>query len=173
MTMLSPEADGALAPVREALRSAAEKEASELREGARQQVIALLADAREQAAHIVAAAARDGEAAARSDAALRSSRVRREANELVLAQRSSLLQELRQQLRARAMTLQDDRRYPALVNALTKQCLDLLGPAASVSTSPDGGVIGEAGARRLDLSLPILAGMTLESMPEARELWTR
>ncbi|WP_207344266.1 V-type ATP synthase subunit E family protein [Arthrobacter sp. E3] len=171
MTMLSPEADGALAPIREALRSAADEEASELREAARQQVIALLADSREQAALIVAAAVKDGEAAARSEAALRSSRVRREANELVLAQRSRLLQELRQQLRTRALTLQHDQRYPALVNALTQHCLDLLGAAASVSMSPDGGVIGEAGARRLDLSLPILAGMTLESMPEARELW--
>jgi vacuolar-type H+-ATPase subunit E/Vma4 len=56
---------------------------------------------------------------------------------------------------------------------LIEQSHALLGPEATVAESPEGGVIAEAGSRRLDLSLPVLAARTLESMTqEVRELWT-
>jgi hypothetical protein len=41
-----------------------------------------------------------------------------------------------------------------------------------VSETLEGGVFAETGPRRLDLSLPVLAEMTLDAMPAARELWT-
>lgn len=173
MSSLPPQSDTALAPVREALQAAAQTQAAELHDGARREVDALLASARAQAEKIIADAARDGEAAARAEAALRSSRIRREAHELVLARRSSVLAELRRQLRARASALQEDPRYPAFVARLREQCVDLLGPAATVSVSPEGGVIAAAGSRSLDLSLPVLAELALDSLPEAREPWTR
>ncbi|ALE91969.1 hypothetical protein AOC05_05850 [Arthrobacter alpinus] len=173
MSSLPPQSDTALAPVREALRAAAQTQSAELHDGARREVDALLASARAQAQKIIADAARDGAAAARAEAALRSSRIRREAHELVLARRSSVLAELRRQLRVRASALQDDPSYPAFVAGLREQCVDLLGPAATVSASPDGGVIAAAGLRSLDLSLPVLAELALDSLPEARELWTR
>lgn len=173
MTGLSPEADAALEPVRRALRSAAEQQAAELRDDAGRQSGALLAAARAEAAAILAAAAKEGEDAARSEAALRSARARRQAHELVLAQRSSLRLELHRRVRAAAAGLTADPRYPDLVARLTGQCRQLLGPDAGVSESPEGGVVAEAGPRRLDLSLPLLAEMTLDAMPAARELWTR
>ncbi len=173
MTGLSPESDAALEPVRRALRSAAEQQASELKDEAGRQAGALLDAARAEAAAILAAATRESEDAARSEAALRSARARRQAHELVLAQRSSLRLELHRRVREAAAGLTSDPRYPELVTRLTEQCRQLLGPDAGVSESPEGGVVAEAGPRRLDLSLPVLAEMTLDATPAARELWTR
>ena len=173
MTGLSPESDAALAPVRRALRSAAEQQAAELRDDASRQAGALVDAARAEAAAILAAATKEGEDAARSEAALRSARARRQAHELVLAQRSSLRLELHRRVREATAGLTSDPRYPGLVTRLTEQCRRLLGPDAGVSESPAGGVIAEAGPRRLDLSLTVLAELTLDSMPAARELWTR
>ncbi|WP_427174861.1 hypothetical protein [Arthrobacter sp. 92] len=173
MTGLAPESNAALEPVRKELRSVAQKRAAELRDDARRQSSALVDAARTEAAAILSAAAKEGEATARSEAALRSARVRREAHELVLAQRSSLRLELRRRVREAAVGLRSDARYVALVTRLTEQCRELLGPDAVVSESPEGGVVAEAGSRRLDLSLPVLAEMSLDSVPGARELWTR
>lgn len=173
MSGLAPESDAALGPVRQALRSAAEKQAAELREDARRQASALLDAAKAEAAEILATAAMEGEAAARSEAALRSARARRQAHELVLAQRSSLRLELHRRVREAAAGLKSDPRYAKLVTRLTEQCGELLGPDATVSESPEGGVVAEAGSRRLDLSLPVLAEISLDSIPGARELWTR
>lgn len=173
MTGLAPESDAALEPVRKALHSAADKQAADLRDDARSQASALVEAARAEAAAILSAAAKEGEAVARSEAALRSARARREAHELVLAQRSSLRLELHRRVREAAAGLESDPRYPELVTRLTEQCRDLLGPDAVVSESPEGGVVAEAGSRRLDLSLPVLAEISLDSIPRARELWTR
>jgi vacuolar-type H+-ATPase subunit E/Vma4 len=173
MTGLAPESDAALEPVRKALRTTAEKQAAELRDGARRQASVLVDGARAEAAGLLAAAAQEGEAAARSEAALRSARARREAHELVLAQRSSLRLELHRRVREAAVGLKSDPRYAKLVTRLTEQCMELLGPDATVSESPEGGVVAEAGSRRLDLSLPVLAEISLDSIPGARELWTR
>jgi regulator of protease activity HflC (stomatin/prohibitin superfamily) len=173
MTGLAPEADTALEPVRTALRAAAEKQAARLRDDAGRQAGALLDAAWAEAARILADAATEGEAAARSEAALRSARARREAHELVLARRSALRLELHRRVREAAAGLKSDPRYAELMTRLTEQCAELLGAGASVSESPDGGVVAEAASRRLDLSLPVLAEMTLDSMPEVRELWTR
>jgi hypothetical protein len=76
-------------------------------------------------------------------------------------------------VREAAAGLTADPRYPELVARLTGLCRQLLGPDALVSESLEGGVFAEAGPRRLDLSLPVLAEMTLDAMPAARELWTR
>jgi vacuolar-type H+-ATPase subunit E/Vma4 len=173
MTVLSPESEAALEPVRRSLRSAANQQAAELKDHAGRQAGALLEAARADAAAILAAATKEGEDTARSEAALRSARVRREAHELVLAQRSSLRRELHQQVREAAVRLTSDPRYPELVARLKEQCRQLLGPDAGVSESPEGGVLAESGPRRLDLSLPVLAGLALDSTPAARELWTQ
>jgi cell division septum initiation protein DivIVA len=173
MTGLEPEANAALEPVRKALHSAAEKQAAELRDDARSQASALLDAARAEASAILSTAAKEGEAAARSESALRSARVRREAHELVLAQRSSIRLELHRRVREAAAGLASDPRYAQVMERLTEQCRELLGRDATVSESPDGGVVAEAGSRRLDLSLPVLVEMTLDSMPGASELWSR
>jgi vacuolar-type H+-ATPase subunit E/Vma4 len=173
MSNLPDASDAALEPVRQALRATAERQAAELREDARRQAGDLVDAARTEASRILAAAAQEGVEAARAEAALRASRVRREAHELVLAQRNSLLQELRHRVKENAVHLQADPRYPGLVKVLTDQCLELLGPQAVVTESPSGGVIARAGSRQLDLSLPVLAELALESMPGVFGPWTR
>lgn len=173
MSTLAPESNAALAPLRQALWTSAEGQAADIRDGASWEAADLLASAREQAARILVDATRAGVDAARSQAALRSSRVRRKAHELVLARRGTVLAELRRQLREHASGLQDDPRYPELVTGLTEQCRKLLGPSAKISESPNGGVVAETGTHRLDLSCPVLAELALDSMPEESELWTR
>lgn len=172
MTGLAPEADAALEPVRAALRTAAERAAAGLRDDAGRRASEILAAAQAEAAAARDAAAREGEAAARREAALQSARVRRQAQEFVLAQRSALRAELQRRVREAAALLTADIRYGGLMVWLADQCAVLLGPDATVTESPDGGVIAEAGSRRLDLSLPELAGLTLESLPGG-EPWTR
>ncbi|GAA4024539.1 hypothetical protein GCM10023063_00660 [Arthrobacter methylotrophus] len=173
MTGLGPESESALQPVRKALRAAAEELASGIRGDAAREAAGLLDAARAEAAGILAGAAKEGESAARLEAAMRSARVRRQAHELVLAQRNSLRVELHRRVREAAAGLTSDSRYAGMMIRLTSQCKELLGPDASVSESPEGGVIAHAGSRRLDLSLPVLAEMALDSMPGARELWNR
>jgi hypothetical protein len=173
MTGLPHGSDQALAPVREALLTTAETRAELLRQDAGEQASAVLAAARAEAARIISAAISEGEASARAEAALRSARVRRQAKELVLAQQNALRRELQLQVREAALTLRQDASYPALVAVLTEQCSAVLGAEATVSEDPVGGVVAQAGSRRLDLSLPALAARTLDAMSlKVSRLWT-
>ena len=164
----------ALAPVRGSLLIAAQREAADIRRDTSEQALALLDAARHEADRILVAAAEEGTATARSQAVLRSARARRAAHETVLTRRNALRLELQRQVRESAVELRTDPRYPALLARLTEQSHAVLGPEATVAESPEGGVVAEAGSRRLDLSLPVLATRTLESMAqEVRELWAR
>jgi len=174
MTGLPPGSDATLAPVCESLLATARATVADTRDGAREQAQALLDAAQLEADRIRAAAASEGEAAARSEAAMRSARVRRQAHEAVLAQRNALRLDLQGQVRGSAMALRTDPRYPSLLARLTERSHALLGPDATVTESPSGGVIAEAGSRRLDLSLPALAAETLNRMTsEVDDLWLR
>lgn len=173
MTGLGQRSASALAPVRGALLAAARQEAADIRRDAGEQALALVDAARRDADRIRCAAAQEGAATARSQAVLRSARARRQAHETVLTRRSILRLALQQRVRESAVELRADPRYPRLMAQLIEQSHALLGPEATVAESPEGGVIAEAGSRRLDLSLPVLATRTLESMtPEVCALWT-
>ncbi len=173
MTGLPKGSEQALTPLREALRTAAETRADQLRQAAAQQAQATVAAATDEAARIISAAVSQGEASARSDAALRSARIRRRAQETILAQQSALRGELQKQVRDAATAVRRDPGYPALLAVLTEHCRALLGPEATVTEDPAGGVVARAGSRRLDLSLPTLAARTLDGMsPEVSRLWT-
>lgn len=172
MTRLPSGSDAALAPLRESLLAAARATASESRRAAEAQARAILDDAEREAARIRAAAADAGEATARSEASLRSARVRRQAHEAVLARRNALRLEVWCQVREAAVALRTDPRHPDLLARLRVRALEALGPDATVTECPEGGIIAESGSRRLDLSLPTLANGVLESMtPEISALW--
>lgn len=173
MNTLPPASQAGLEPVRLALRATADARVAEVLDDARRQAEALLEAARTESQRILTEAAREGAEAARAQSTLRSSRARREGHELVLAQRSALLAELRRCVREEAARLRTDARYPALVEQLTQRCRELLGPGAAVTEGPDGGVIAQDGPRRLDLSLPALADLALESLPGVDEPWLR
>jgi vacuolar-type H+-ATPase subunit E/Vma4 len=163
----------ALDPVRAALRADARTRAEHLRRSAQEEADAVRATAQSEADAILADAVADGERTARSVAALRSARVRRQAHETVLAQRSAIRRELQRQVAESAAALRTDPRYADLMARLTERSRAVLGPDAVVSPSPHGGVVARSGTRHLDLSLPTLAAQTLESMaPEVSALWT-
>lgn len=173
MTELPQGSAAALAPVRESLLATAAATAAEIRADAHEQAQALLDAATREADRIRADAVASGEAVARSEAALRTARVRREAGEVVLARRNALRLELQRQVRESALALRTDARYPELLARLREHGRALLGADATITEDPDGGVIAEAGSRRLDLSLPTLASDTLESMiSEVSALWS-
>ena len=93
---------------------------------------------------------------------------------IVLAQQNALHHELQQQVREAAVNLRQDASYPTLMAVLTEHCRAMLGAGATVSEDPAGGVVAQAGSRKLDLSLPALAARTLDAMsPEVSRLWTR
>ena len=172
MTGLPQGSDQMLAPVREALLTAANDRAGLLRQDAREQARTILADARDEAARITSAAVSEGEASARTDAALRSARVRRQAHEIVLAQQNALRRDLQQQVREAAVNLRKDASYPTLLAVLTERCRDVLGAEATVTEDAAGGVVAQIGSRSLDLSLPALAARTLDEMSlEVSQLW--
>jgi vacuolar-type H+-ATPase subunit E/Vma4 len=172
MTRLPAGSDAALESVRYALRRQAESEAGRLAADARRQAEALLSAARKEASDIRAAAARQGAEAARTEAAGRSARVRREARRTVLAQQETLRSELFRQVLDQARDLRSDARYPQMLRRLAERADALLGPMASVTESYKGGVTATAGSRHLDLSLPALAEQALESHAgEVHRLW--
>ena len=163
----------ALAPVRESLLHAAQQEAVDIRKDAGEQALALIDAARREADRIRSTAIEEGAGTARSQAALRSARVRRAAHETVLTRQNALRLDLLRRVRESAVELRADPCYPRLLAGLTAQSHDLLGEEATVVECAEGGVIADAGSRRLDLSLPVLATEALESLTqEVRGLWT-
>lgn len=172
MTGLPAGSAAALEPIRRWLRDAAEAQAAEIRDSAEQEAVALLAAAQAEADRIRQDAVAEGEAAARSAAALRSAQVRRRASGTVLAQQEELRLTLRREVVRAAMAARTDPRYPQLVDRLVEHGRAVLGPDATVTQSPDGGVVVERGSRRLDLSLPALATQALdERQGEVERLW--
>jgi cell division septum initiation protein DivIVA len=166
MSPLTDQADLALRPLRQALFHAAEREAERIRENARREAALIAAEANAEAGRISRDAATRGEADAIADARTNSSQARRTAREKVLTAQESLRLELLGELRTAAVAAQADSRYPALLERLHRRAVAVLGPDAELSESPGGGLIGVAGTRRLDLSLPALALRRAEEMPE-------
>lgn len=173
MTGLRQDALAALEPVRAAMHAAAGAEVDEIGSRAADDADAVLTAARHRAEEVVADAASQGTAGARAAAALRSARARREASELVLAAQESLRRGLADQVVQAAKALHGEPRYAAWLEHLTERCHEVLGVHATVTPSPSGGVIGELGHLRLDLSVPVLAAAAIDAhAAEVRLLWT-
>ena len=173
MSRLPAGSDAALEPVRYALRRGAEKQARGEADDARRQSADILASARAEAEHIRQEAVRQGSEAARTEAAGRSARVRRQARRTVLAQQEALRTELIRSVMEQASQLRSDPRYPRMLRLLTERADAILGPLASVTESYKGGVTGSAGSRHVDLSLPALAEQALANRAgEVSRLWT-
>lgn len=169
---LGQQADVALEPVRRALRDAAEEEASRVLADSRRQAAVMAQNAAAQAARIADDAAAQGEADALSDARSRTSRARRAAREAVLAAQEGVRSEFLRELQKAARAARNDPRYPALLARLGRLAVETLGPGAALSESPDGGILAQAGARRMDLSLPSLAIARVDEAPEeVARLW--
>ncbi|KFF61020.1 hypothetical protein JF66_00695 [Cryobacterium sp. MLB-32] len=150
----------------------AQATAAALAAAARDQARILIDQALSEATQIRARARADGEAAARATAVLSSARARRQAHDMILATETSLREELLREISLAATALRDDPRYPNLRSGLEAYARVLLGPEVVVSESSAGGIVAEAGSRRLDLTLPVLALATTAAMSqEGRSLW--
>jgi len=159
-------------PLRQAIAAEAGRRADELGQEAAEEGDAMVRAARAEAARIIAAAVADGRAAGEIVARDGSARARRAASERVLAHREAARLRLRDEIRAGARELARDRSYPDMRRSLEARGRALLGPDAVVTDHPDGGLVVEAGSRRLDLSLPALADAAWERMPEeVRGVW--
>jgi vacuolar-type H+-ATPase subunit E/Vma4 len=157
---------------------------------------ALLADARAEAARLIAEAdaeAREPVAAARRDAdrlaeraraggeaegrvvaahesAERAAAARRE----VLAARGEAYEELRVRARMAVLALRGEPGYGALLERLADAARRDLGAGAQLEVDPPegGGVRGRAGSRRVDYTLPTLAERCVDALgPELGRLW--
>ncbi|WP_062203665.1 hypothetical protein [Demequina salsinemoris] len=170
---LPPRSAEQLVPLRADILARARADSERLDAEAEQRAAAMVAEADREAAAIASRAIDAGVAAAEADAALRSARERRRAHELRLAGRESLHHDLEAAVLERASELKASADYPALLAALEARATALLGPEATVTEDPEGGIVAVHGARRLDLTLPALARATIESMAgEVSGLWT-
>ncbi|MCC3283827.1 hypothetical protein [Arthrobacter caoxuetaonis] len=172
MSALPRSAGPALEPVREAIRRDAEERAREVVDAATRQAEDIRGRAREEADGIRSRSDADGRDAARTEAALRSARLRRRAGGIVLSQEEELREQLRSEVLAEMAQLRTDPRYPRLLDALRAQARTLLGRQAQLEEAPEGGIIGRLGSRSVNLSLPALADAALERHAgEVRTLW--
>ncbi|HEU4947157.1 MAG TPA: hypothetical protein VFT31_08395 [Kribbella sp.] len=170
---LSAAADASLAPVRAALLADANAHAEVVLRRASQRREEMLANARRTAADLLAGARAEGAAEASAAVAALTARSGRDARLTVLAAQRALYDELRQRCRAAAADLTEAPDYAALRDRLAAQARAELGPDAVVTDSPDGGVVGTAGSRRVDLSMPALADGALDRLAgEVAMLWT-
>lgn len=174
-TARRPTLEGQLDPVRQTLLDDAGTEAERIRADARQRADARAADAERQVAAEVAQVAQRQAVASAAHADQERARARAEAHATMLRVREELRLDLLDAVRSAAMQLRDDDRYPALLDHLEAMARGQLGTDAHVERDPPeaGGVMADAGARRVDYTLRALAERALrEHGDEVASLWT-
>lgn len=165
-------ADAALAPVRAYLLRAARAEADQVRAAARAEADELLSRARRDAERAVRDGAARGRAEAAPLAAAERSRGRAVAQSIVLRAQREAYDELRRLIRVQTDGLRADPGYGLLLERLTALAVRAAGPDATVTASPDGGVLARSGQVVVDCSLPRLAGEAADALGDrVRKLW--
>lgn len=166
------ETAAALQPTIAALLHAAETDAAVILAAIDADSNRRLVRAKGEADRRLAQARSEGEREARAvlDAELR--QAQGEARRLLLRAKREEYEELDRRVRAVAQDMRTDPSYGRLLDGLMAAARERLGPEATVIEAPSGGVIGELGARRIDLSLEALATRALAACPEvAGTLW--
>jgi vacuolar-type H+-ATPase subunit E/Vma4 len=163
MSALNAEkAMAALQPVRlrllECARADAEREIAEAQQGAQH----VLAAARDQAAQLAETARAAGRAAAETVSAQRRAALQRELRGSVLAARCDIYQQWYRRGTEAVLRLRNDSAYPHWAAALRAAAQATLGADTQLSEHPTGGVVAEAGQRRIDLSLAGIAARVLD-----------
>lgn len=162
----------ALTPLRAELLRRAEATAAGLTGAADRDADRALDEARARADALLAAARDEGAADVAALLVAERSRVRRRTRARVLGARSHVVAELERRAVAESSRLLADPGYPGWRAALAAAVRAELGPEAGVADSPDGGVVGRAGTRRVDASLPALVRRVLDrEAAGVDELW--
>ena len=161
-TLNAEKAMTALQPVRrrllECARADAEREIAE----AQQEAQHVLAAARCQAAELAETARAAGRAAAETVSAQRRAALQRELRGAVLAARRDIYQQWYRRSTEAVLRLRNDSAYPHWATALAAAAQATLGADTQLSEHPTGGVVAEAGQRRIDLSLAGIAARVLD-----------
>lgn len=163
----------ALAPLHARLLERATAAADALTAAAQDDAERMLSTARAQAEALLQAARDEGAADVAALLVAERSRVRRRTRSTVLRAQSGVLGELERRSLETAQRLRAAPEYPRWRAGLDRAVRAALGPDAAVSEHPAGGVVGSAGSRRVDLSLPALVGRALPAGAEdLQRLWT-
>lgn len=168
----APAPTDTLAPVREALLRRAHDYAARLLAEAAAAAAEQEASARREAEAIRAMARAQGEADAAAVLADERARARRRARAVVLEAQGAAYERLRSEVRMAVADLRHDPAYPALLAQLTVRVKADLGPEIVISEHPDGGVIGEAGGRRMTYLLTDLADAAVADLSAEPEGWS-
>lgn len=173
MTITETRTPDPLAPLRRALVSAAERDAALAVAAADAEAEAIRRGAAQDAEAIRREARIQGEADGQHVRVVERARARRRARATVLSAQGAAYSRLREEARAAVGALRDDPGYPALRDRLTAQARALVGAEATVTESPDGGVVAEATGRSAVLTLAALADQVLDTLgPDLEALWT-
>jgi hypothetical protein len=159
----------ALAPVRDALLAAAERDVDQRIAVVRAQAAEALAAAGRRAEDIISAARAAGVADAEAVRVTERSRARRAARARTLRARREAYDLLRLRSRQAVIQIRDEPGYAVIRDVLTAEAHRLLGPGADITEPDGGGVIGRSGSRSVDLSLAAFADRAVDSVAAGME----
>lgn len=160
---------------RDALLADARERAAQLLAAGEAEAEERIGAARRQAAAMIERARERGEAEGRVEAARDAAVERSFARVEVLAAQREAYDEFSRRARAATLALRDDPEYPALLDRLAAAARRDLGDGAEIERDPPetGGVRGRAGTRSVDYTLSALADRCAAALgPRLRELWT-
>ena len=170
--LLTPAVTDPLAAVREALLAQARQDAAQVLAAADAEAATALATARTEAEALTALARRQGEADAAAALADARARARRRARATVLAAQQAAYEELRRQVRDGVVALRADPGWPAVRDRLATDVRRVLGPDAVLTERPDGTVVADGGGRRVSAGLVAAADRVLAELgSEVERLW--
>ena len=156
----------ALAPVREALLALARRDAEQTLAEADADAAAIASDAAREAEEIRSEARAEAAADARARLAAEQARVDRESRAVELRARRAAYDELVGRARAAVRELSEE---PGLRDRLATLAHAQLGPTATLVPVPGGGVVAEAGGRRISYLPASLADDAVAELLASRE----
>ncbi|MFI0789879.1 hypothetical protein ACH4Q6_30275 [Streptomyces lydicus] len=162
MTAPPPVPADPLAPVRAAVLHTAREDARQLVADARRDAAATLSGAHSQAEGLLLQARLQGESEGSRAAAASVSRARRETRSDLLKAKAQACDDLHRRVVELVRRCRREAPYPAVRDRLAERAHRTLGPGATVTEHPHGGVVGTAPGRTTDLSLDALAARALD-----------
>jgi len=173
-TPVGCDADVTLEAVESAALGAASAEAAELRRAARERAEQTVAEARAQAAALLASRHAAAEALADLEERERHAQARGHARATVLRAQRAVLDGAKAAAHAAAAGLGEDPRYERRNRALAAEARERLAGTLPVQivTAPNGGLLARAGSRELDYSLRAQVERQFDALGEGLErLW--
>ncbi|HSO03163.1 MAG TPA: hypothetical protein VLQ92_01685 [Candidatus Limnocylindrales bacterium] len=159
----------ALAPLASALLDRARLDAQGTVARADEDAQALVARARAEADALLADARAMGAADGAAVTAAARMRAERDARRITLEAESAAREDRRRAAREAVRGLRHDPAYPEMLEALRARATHELGPDVTVTELEAGGILAEAGPRRIEYSLDALADDLLDRMDSSVE----